>query len=146
MATKKPKQQRQLIEGKWRRITPTGKVGVELTHCSNTMTKAQMVGRVLSALRESTRYWIPKMDKLNEGKRRRANGDWENTCEGCGDWFRLPDLEIDHIIPCGGMNCFSKAQGWLERAFVEKEGFQRLCKICHLSKTLREKKTKGESQ
>ena len=136
----KAKQQRQLIGDKWFRITPTGRVGVELTHCSNTMTKAQMVGRVLSALRESTRYWLPKMDKLNEGRRKRADGVLENKCEQCEDWFRLNDLEVDHIVPCGGMNCFSKAQGWLEKAFVEKEGFQLLCKICHLQKTLREKK------
>jgi hypothetical protein len=136
----KAKQQRQLIGDKWFRITPTGRVGVELTHCSNTMTKAQMVGRVLSALRESTRYWLPKMDKLNEGTRKRADGTFENKCEQCEDWFRLNDLEVDHIVPCGGMNCFSKAQGWLEKAFVEKEGFQLLCKICHLQKTLREKK------
>lgn len=131
---------RRLIDGKWYRITPTGKVGVELTHCSNTMTKPQLIARVLSAMRAATRFWLPKVEKLNEGRRKRKDGVWENSCELCLQWFRMNDLEADHIIPCGGMNCFSKAQVWLERAFVEIDGYQRICKTCHLAKTLAEKK------
>lgn len=138
------KETRRLIDGKWYRITPTGRVGVELTHCCNTLTKAQMIARVLSALREATRYWLPKTKKLEEGRRKRPSGEWENNCEKCNKWFRLNDLEADHIIPCGGMNCFSKAQQWLERAFVEIEGYQRLCRTCHLKKGVSERKSSSD--
>lgn len=119
------------------------KRGVELTRASNTMTEAQFWAFILSALRKATKFWKPKMDCLNDG-RRKYEGDnkrlkWEYLCDSCGEYYPQKYIQIDHIVPCGGLNCAEKVAEWIERAFVEREGYQRLCKDCHIKKTNRER-------
>jgi hypothetical protein len=136
-----PKVKRKVIEKDGKYYTPRG---VELTRCSHTMTEAQFFSFILSALRRATKYWTPKMEKMREG-RRAYKGDnkrikWEYQCEQCLTWVLQKDIEMDHIIPCGGMNGWDKLVPWCQKAFVEKEGYQRLCKNCHLTKTSEERK------
>lgn len=140
--TKAPKKPRKvtIIDGK--HYTPRG---VELTRASHTKTEAQFSAFILAALRKATKFWLPKMEKLHEGRRPNQSDNkrlkWENNCEQCKQWFPESEIEIDHIIPCGGIsgeNWLDKVKPWIIRAFVEKEGFQRLCKSCH------SKKSKGE--
>ena len=66
------------------------KRGVELTRASNTMTEAQFWAFILSALRKATKFWKPKMDCLNDG-RRKYEGDnkrlkWEYLCDSCSKY------------------------------------------------------------
>lgn len=136
-------QKRIEIDGKWYRLKANGKPGVELSYCSNTKTKAEVMSLVLSALRRATKYWKPKLDKLNEGKRAYRGTNprqkWEYQCEKCLRWFKKDDIEMDHILPCGGIDDFSKVSDWCIRAFVEKDGYQRLCSKCHKIKTRRDR-------
>ena len=130
----KKKVKRTECEGKFYTVR-----GVELCRAAGTKTEAQFWAFILSALRNATKYWAPKMEKRNEGRRLNQSDNkrlkWENQCEHCLKWFPEKDIEVDHIVPCGGINGLDKVTGWIERAFVEKEGFQRLCKTCHQTKT-----------
>lgn len=127
---------------------------VERTRAHGTKTEAEFWSFILSALRRATKYWKPKMVKLEEGRRPSLSLNkklkWEYSCEICEQWFPLKDIEIDHIVPCGGINGLDKVCGWIERAFVEIDGYQRLCCSCHLKKSLGEracqKKTKEKHQ
>lgn len=120
--------------------------GVELTRASHTMTESEFWAKILSALRNATRFWKPAQDKLNEGRRNSMSSNkrlkYEYNCESCRKWFPQKEIQLDHIIPCGGINGIDKVAGWIEKAFVEIEGYQRLCVSCHNKKTLAERKIK----
>jgi len=123
------------------------KVRVERTRCSGTKTEAGMVSWVLSYLRKMTLRWKPRFDRLNDGRMKKPLGKngkevWANTCEQCGKWFKLSDLAMDHIEPIGGMTKLEDAGRWLTKALVEIDGYQRLCKADHKTKTAEERASK----
>ncbi len=138
---RKPPRKAEQIGDKWYTSR-----GVELTRAHHTKTEAEFSSFILSALRSATRYWKPKMVKLEEGRRPNESDNkrlkWENNCEECGGWFPEKQIEVDHIVPCGGISgpdWLDKIKPWIIRAFVEIEGFQRLCLTCHNRKTQAEK-------
>ncbi len=134
---KKPK--RKITEKKGKFYTPRG---IELTRNANTMTEAEYWSMVLSALRRTTRFWKPILSCLESGKRKSQSINkrlkFEYQCESCLNWFPKTSIQVDHIIPCGGINGYDKVIPWLLKAHIET-GFQRLCKPCHKIKTKEEK-------
>ncbi len=144
MKAKKPRKIRKTVEKDGKLYTVRG---VELCRAHSTKTEAEFWAFILSALRAATKFWKPKMIKLRAGRRPSQSANkrlrWENSCEHCLQWFPESEIEVDHIVPCGGINGIDKVVGWIKRAFVEVEGFQRLCKTCHKKKTL-EERNKGE--
>lgn len=119
--------------------------GVELTRNCNTMTEAEYFSMILSALRGTTRFWKPCLKKLEASKRKNESSNkrlkYEYLCESCSSWYPRKLVQIDHIIPCGGINGYDKIVPWLLKAHVE-EGFQILCRECHKSKTKEERQCK----
>lgn len=120
--------------------------GAELTRASNTLTESEFFGRIISAIRRLTMYWKPKNDYLLTIRRPYSGTDkrikWEYQCVNCLWWCKRTEIECDHIVPVGSFKCFNDAPGYLERAFAEKEGYQALCKECHLAKTNWQRSTK----
>lgn len=119
--------------------------GVELIRNANTMTEAEYWSMILSALRRTTRFWKPILLCLEAGKRPSQSGNkrlkYEYHCQSCNNWFPRSQIQVDHIIPCGGINGPDKINPWLEKAHVENwpKTLQRLCKPCHTKKTNEEK-------
>jgi len=64
---------------------------------------------------------------------------WEYQCNICKQWFPDKEIQIDHIIPVGKLNCMEDIVPFIERLVVEKEGFQVLCRDCHQGKTNKER-------
>lgn len=121
--------------------------GVELTRASGTKTEAEMAAFILSILRRGTKFWKPKMDKKLEGRRPSESSNkklkWEYHCEQCNEWFPESNIEIDHIVNCGGisgLDWLDKIKPWIIKAYIEIDGYQRLCKQCHAIKTAGENK------
>jgi len=122
---------------------------VEKTRCSKTMTEAGFRAWILSALRSLTRRWKPANDawKLNTRPNKSGNGRHriEHQCAHCKEWFPKKTkkndvgVELDHIVPIGGLSSFSKLEQWVLNAFVEVDGYQKLCSVCHRIKTNGEK-------
>lgn len=139
-----PKKKRVIIERDGKFYT---KRGTQLTRASNTLSEAEFFSWLLSGMRRLTKYWAPKIQKKNEGRRKSQSDNkrlkWEYSCEECLNWFPEKQIEINHIIPCGGINSFEKIEGWCRRAFVEKEGFSRLCISCHRILTNEERRVKN---
>lgn len=124
--------------------------GIPLTRCSNTMTEAAFRSWILSGLRSLTRKWKPANDAWKLNTRPNTSGVGrhrvEHQCVVCLQWFPKKTraikvgVELDHIVPIGGLDSFSKLEQWVLRAFVEVDGYQKLCTTCHAKKTMGERR------
>jgi hypothetical protein len=107
------------------------------TRNNGTMTEAAYFSWIRSGLRRLSTYWKPKNEAMLSarkpvtGKRHKH----EYLCASCGGWFKRSEVEADHIVEAGSLKCYNDLPTFVERLFVEKDGYQCLCKPCHLKKT-----------
>lgn len=120
-------------------------MAVDKPHNNGTWTDARKKGFIVSALRSAFQRWGPKSLCIKNARTRR--GFYE--CEGCKQEVpatilhngkRVKNILADHIHPivCPHVG-FVDYNTWIERGFVEAEGFQALCKSCHDTKTIEER-------
>lgn len=122
-----------------RLLTKTTKRGVPLTRENETKTEAQFFSMIRSHARRLSIRWKPRAEVLKEVRRvykgLNKRQKWEYQCNKCKQWFAQKQIEVDHIIPCGSIKCFTDIGPFYERMLVEKSGYQVLCKPCHLIKS-----------
>lgn len=120
--------------------------GIELSHCSNTMTKAELMAWIRSHARRLSLRWKPRTDFLLEMRRSYRGVDkrtkWEYPCKNCRGWYTLKQVQVDHIIECGTLTDFDDIGDFYKRMLCEKDGFQILCKACHTERTNLNRKNK----
>lgn len=114
------------------------------------MTEANFKAWILSALRSRTKVWKPANDVWQMNTRPNTSGVGrhrvEHQCVQCLQWLPRKTkqnklgIEMDHIIPIGGLDDLAKTPIWIEQAFIEIPGYQKLCTICHAAKTKGERK------
>jgi len=97
-------------------------------------------------LRSASQRWPPKYTALNESKvGKKVN--WKTgrvaehyRCSECKGDFPAKDVQVDHIEPViNPTEGFTTWDEVIKRMFVEKGGYQTLCKQCHNKKTLVER-------
>lgn len=117
-------------------------------------TEARFRSFIISALRGASQRWGPKSECI---KRARVRRGWYK-CEGCkqevpatkevtiktgknaGKKKRKKNILADHIEPIvNPKEGFKDFNTWIERCFVELDGYQALCLDCHDKKTQEEK-------
>ncbi len=119
-------------------------VKVERTIAWNTMTPAEYRGFIVSTLRGASRYWKPKQECIKKAR----VGYNQYKCAICWTVWpsKLPPLPwkkrkrhnitADHIEevvdPEKGWESYDR---FIERLFVEEDGFQALCYECNHKKT-----------
>lgn len=54
-----------------------------------------------------------------------------HRCPQCEELFPQGMMRADHLIPVVGPEGFIDWNTYVERLFVEKDGYQALCKGCH---------------
>lgn len=54
-----------------------------------------------------------------------------HTCERCAGLFPQNMMQADHIIPVVGPEGFVDWNTYIDRLYVEADGFRALCKPCH---------------
>lgn len=107
-------------------------------------TEARKHSFIVSVLRAGTRRWPPKYQTLAEAKvGKKINSKTGRLaehylCTACCNEFPATGVEVDHIIPVVSSGGFTTWDDYIERMFVDREGFQVLCKACHKIKTLDE--------
>lgn len=110
------------------------------------MTEAEFFAFILSGIRRFTFTWRPRTEALNEARRTCTGSDkrtkYEYQCKFCENWFKRKEVDLDHIVACGGVTNFNHIAGCYERSLCEKDGFRVLCKECHLKHTLQQRKDK----
>lgn len=111
---------------------------------AGTMTESAFWSFIRSALRQKSRWWKPitecklKAKRTYKGPNKRQK--FEYQCKSCNNWFPEKQINVDHIIPAGSLNCAEDLAGFVDRLFCEQENLQILCTQCHNIKTQNEKK------
>jgi len=104
-------------------------------YCNGQWTKARFKSFVTSALRRASSRWAPKFTCRKEARTARNT----YTCSLCANSVGNKDIKVDHIQPVvDPVNGWVSWDSFIERLFVEKEGYQALCVTCHSAKSKEE--------
>lgn len=119
----------------------------EKTRNGGQWTNARFHSFIVSALRSASGRWGPMHQCLKDARVERGM----YLCAGCGEKVpatirpegerkRIKNVFADHIEPVvDPAKGFESYDIYIERMFVEKEGFQALCGKCHTKKTNEER-------
>jgi len=117
---------------------------VPKTRNSGTMTESAFWSFIRSALRQKSRWWKPitecKMKARRPYKGPNKRQKFEYLCNSCKTWFPEKQINVDHIVGAGSLNCGQDLPGFVDRLFCEQDNLQVLCTTCHDHKTKLEKK------
>jgi 5-methylcytosine-specific restriction endonuclease McrA len=113
------------------------------------MSEAAFWSFIRSALRQKSRWWKPisvcKLNARRDYKGINKRQKYEYQCKKCKKWHPEKQINVDHIIPAGSLNCAQDLPLFVERLFCEQDNLQCLCTDCHNKKTLKEKQSKKKS-
>ena len=117
---------------------------VPKTRNAGTMTESAFWSFIRSALRQKSRWWKPitecKMKARRAYKGPNKRQKFEYLCNSCKTWFPDKQINVDHIVGAGSLNCGQDLPGFVDRLFCEQDNLQVLCTTCHDHKTKLEKK------
>lgn len=108
-------------------------------------TEAYILSRIRSVLRRLSMQ-MPSIRECRLAVRRRYTGNnprlqYEYPCAHCGGWFSEKETHVDHIVPAGSLKSFEDVGPFSRRLlFPTPDQLQILCKPCHKTKTLAERK------
>ena len=109
-----------------------------------TMTESAFWSFIRSGLRQKSRWWKPitecKMKARRPYKGPNKRQKFEYLCNSCKTWFPDKQINVDHIVGAGSLNCGQDLPGFVDRLFCEQDNLQVLCTTCHDHKTKLEKK------
>ena len=113
------------------------------TRNAGTMTESAFWSFIRSALRQKSRWWKPitecKMKARRPYKGPNKRQKFEYLCNSCNRWFPEKQINVDHIVGAGSLNCGQDLPGFVDRLFCEQDNLQVLCTTCHDHKTKLEK-------
>lgn len=111
---------------------------------AGTMTEAGFWAFIRSSLRQRSRFWKPILLAKEKAKRKYEGSNkkqkYEYQCNHCKKWYAAKNVNVDHVLPAGELNCAADLPGFVERLFVEEHGLQVLCISCHDRKSANERK------
>ena len=117
---------------------------VPKTRNAGTMTESAFWSFIRSALRQKSRWWKPitecKMKARRPYKGPNKRQKFEYLCNSCKRWFPDKQINVDHIVGAGSLNCGQDLPGFVDRLFCEQDNLQVLCTTCHDHKTKLENK------
>ena len=117
---------------------------VPKTRNAGTMTESAFWSFIRSALRQKSRWWKPitecKMKARRPYKGPNKRQKFEYLFNSCKTWFPDKQINVDHIVGAGSLNCGQDLPGFVDRLFCEQDNLQVLCTTCHDHKTKLEKK------
>lgn len=113
-------------------------------HNGGQWTPARMTSFIKSALRGAR--WPPKYEAIKQARTERKTNPktgrlaMMHLCNHCNGEFPAKEVVADHIEPVVDPRVgFKDWNTFIDRLYVEVEGFQVLCKDCHKIKTNEER-------
>ena len=123
------------------------------TRCGGKWTEARFRNFIISSMRVATLRWSPKHKCVDDvftgmginpksGRRVKLF-----KCPECELNYQRKDMRADHVDPvvCPE-NGFTTWDEYIERMFVEADGFKAICVKCHKKKTAEERKRRKASK
>ena len=98
-------------------------------------TEARFWSFLRSGLRRMHMRWPAMYMAKNKARRPFKGGGrtkWEYGCNRCKGYFKDKEIEIHHKEDVGTLGCYNDLPGFVERLFCGEEGYEVLCKECHL--------------
>lgn len=124
----------------------TRRTAAPKTRNAGTMSESAFWTFIRSALRQKSRWWKPitecKMKSRRTYKGPNKRQKFEYQCNTCKKWFPEKQINVDHIVGAGSLNCSADLAGFVDRLFCEQDNLQVLCEVCHNEKTQLEKLSK----
>jgi len=119
------------------------------TRNNGTMTESAFWSFIRSGLRQKSRWWKPitqcKLNAKRTYKGPNKRQKFEYQCNSCKKWFAEKNINVDHTIPVGALNCAEDLPGFVNRLFCEVDNLQILCSTCHDAKTKQENESRKKS-
>ena len=75
---------------------------------------------------------------VGDNKRRK----WTQICTLCTGHFKVADVQVDHIVPCGSLLGVDDIVSFILRLFCGVSGLRVVCKPCHKQVTALQRKKK----
>lgn len=104
--------------------------------------KKEDIQHVCNVLRRGTTLWKGRTECLKNSRKRFVVGQhkngksktrWEYKCAECAIFYRLNEVEVDHIIEIGPfMGDFNE---YIKRMYCDQSNLQVMCIKCHSKKT-----------
>lgn len=119
-------------------------MGTTKTRCNGTMTEAQYLAWIRSALRSKSLKWPPR-NKCLELARRPYKGEgkqqkWEYKCAICENYFKAKEVCVDHYPKeAGSILSVQDIGEFANNLYCEIDNLRCLCKSCHDIHTLASK-------
>lgn len=115
-----------------------------LTRCGGTMTEAQYLAWIRSALRSKSLRWPPRGEALKLARRSykgpNKRQQWEYGCALCNHWYNAKQVVVDHHpVAAGSILSVEDIGPFANNLYCEVENLRVLCKPCHDIHTLAEK-------
>ena len=108
----------------------------EKTRCSGLWTEAKFSSFIKSALRGASNRWKPKYD----AKKRARVGRNQYVCALCQRVAGNKDTHMDHVAPVvDPVRGFVDWNQFIDRLFVEVDGYRCLCSDCHAGVTAQQR-------
>ena len=105
-------------------------------YCNGQWTKARFRSFIISALRRASCRWAPKYTARKAARIARN----AYRCAACAKVVPNKEVAVDHIRPVvDPSRGFTTWDDYIARMFVEADGYQVICKSCHLTKTQAER-------
>lgn len=108
-------------------------------YCNGTWSLSRKRQFIISALRRASGRWAPKY-ACKKAARVARN---EYRCASCSQTVGNSECHVDHINPV--VDPVVGFQGWdiyVERLFVERDGYRLLCKTCHAEVTQKQREVR----
>lgn len=112
-----------------------------LTRCGGTMTEAQYLAWIRSALRSKWLRWKPRADALKAAqvpyKGPNARQKYSYQCAVCEELFSQKETEVDHFPKDAGSILSVEDIGeFVNNLYCEQGNLRVVCKPCHAAYTL----------
>lgn len=116
-----------------------------LTRNGGTMTEAQYLAWVRSALRSKWLRWPPRAAAIVAARRMYRGPNklqkYEVQCAICTKWFKQKEIEVDHYPhDAGSILSVDDIGQFVNRLYCETDNLRVLCKPCHKCYTLSQSK------
>lgn len=116
---------------------PKPRAGLERPFCDGEWTRARYFGFIRSALRQASSRWKPIYSCLKDAEVgkciNKSSGRlaMHYQCAKCYLDYPRKQVQVDHIIEAGSLNCYEDLPGFVERLLCDSQHLRVLCLTCH---------------